>query len=57
LQKKYLIYLFVVLIGSANYSGFLSAQQQDLYLDLFFSKNTIEALTVKEKLLVSTLDG
>ena len=57
MQKKYLIYLFVVLIGSTYYSGFLSAQQQDIYLDLFFSKDTIEALTVKENLLVNTLDG
>ncbi|MCK7517755.1 MAG: hypothetical protein MZV64_08605 [Ignavibacteriales bacterium] len=57
MQKKYLIYLFVVLIGSTYYSGFLSAQQQDLYLDLFFSKDTVEALTVKENLLVNTLDG
>ena len=57
MQNKYLIYLFVVLIGSANYSGFLSAQQQDFYLDLSLSKDTIEALTVKENLLVNTLDG
>lgn len=57
MQKKYLIYLFVVVIASTYYSDFLSAQQQDIYLDLFISKDTIEASTVKENLLVNTLDG
>lgn len=57
MQKKYLIYLIVVLIASTYYSDFLSAQQQDIYLDLFFSKDTIEASTIKENLLVNTLDG
>ena len=57
MYNKYFFYFIIVIIGSTYYSSFLLAQQEDIYLNLSFSKDTIEALTVKENLLVNSLDG